>query len=595
MVSFDGSEALNAYVSDSDDPCFNDFISMNSENISKWSFKYGKTAEELYSMWRQRFVLSLKCKGKLENVKTSKHFDKKMWEPISELAAKLHQTKKSFQLSYLDGLLATAKPMDEILREINADSSSSSQPSQASEQQLPSEQEPVSPPEQQRVVHENFNELELEGKLHFIAYKKFTGKSLTAHESGILDSVSSDGSMKGALLYLAAQQLKLNNMSTLDVAIVKSCLSRVVNFVNPNIRDVILATVDNEVKTRLLTMETRPLAKLEPEVEAYMHEIFLVAERDDTDAVLTMIQERKLTCIKNKERASQMYLVLCCLERVVENFGLWSSDEKESEITFYRRAASILDLVFKDTDILLNDGESGSMTSKSEIETNKVLFMAHDTSAAFARKIDLLFKCKESSTKVELASNEWKRSYVSNNAKISQQSKNLRVNASILNNLKRFGIAETMSMDWIGNSGYLYSLLWLPDEEVYVATCLSDELHMPVKNVLLRDMEETMTAFLALKTLLVENARIIKPAIYRISRKRKMNSIASSTVASSSATSLPSTSSTPSTPSAPSTLSAQPLFIDEANPVFIFFSPRSNRYKKQRLIDESSDEEEELD
>ncbi|KAI8147565.1 hypothetical protein BJV82DRAFT_596031 [Fennellomyces sp. T-0311] len=482
MVSFDGFEALNAYVSDSDDPCFNDFISMNPENISKWSFRYGKAAEELYSMWRQRFVLSLKRKGKLENVKTSKHFEKKMWEHISELAAKLYQMKKSSQLSYLDGLLGTATSMDEILKEINADSSSSSQPSQTPEQQLPSEQEPVSPPEQQRV-------------LHFIAYKNFTGKSLTAHESGILDSVSSDGSMKGALLYLTAQQLKLNNMGALDVAIV-------MNFVNPNIRDAILATAGNEAKIRLLTMETRPLPKLEPEVKAYMHEIFLVAESDDTDAVLNKIQE---------ERASQMYLVLCCLERVVENFGLWSSDEKESEITFYRRAASILDLVFKDTDILLSDGESGSMTSKSEIETNKVLFMAHDTSAAFARKIDFLFKCKESSTKVELASNEWKRSY------------NLRVNANILNNLKRFGITETMSMDWIeyrfGNSKYLYSLLWLPDEEVYVATCISDELHTPVKNDSNITRDKTMAAFLALKTLLVENARIIKPAIYRINRK----------------------------------------------------------------------------
>ena len=123
---------------------------------------------------------------------------------------------------------------------------------------------------------------------------------------------------------------------------------------------------------------------------------------------------------------------------------VWDPEEKEAEMPFYRRCATvldlILDLIFKDTDILMNEydmqilfihspyemlsfhssyfvllllllllfssGEAGSPATKNEIATNKVLFMANDVSPAYSRKIDLLLKCKEIKTAVELASNE---------------------------------------------------------------------------------------------------------------------------------------------------------------------------------------------
>ena len=35
--------------------------------------------------------------------------------------------------------------------------------------------------------------------------------------------------------------------------------------------------------------------------------------------------------------------------------GSWDQDSKESEITFYRRTSTMLDYIFKNTDIILNE------------------------------------------------------------------------------------------------------------------------------------------------------------------------------------------------------------------------------------------------
>ncbi|KAI9253474.1 hypothetical protein BDA99DRAFT_443421, partial [Phascolomyces articulosus] len=89
-----------------------------------------------------------------------------------------------------------------------------------------------------------------------------------------------------------------------------------------------------------------------------------------------------------------------------------------SEITFYRRSATLLDNIFKNTNVILNDGETGSPASKREITANKDLFMANDSSPSYSRKINLLLKCKERKAAVELSPNEWKRSSVSESVEL---------------------------------------------------------------------------------------------------------------------------------------------------------------------------------
>ncbi|KAI8334353.1 hypothetical protein BC941DRAFT_356709, partial [Chlamydoabsidia padenii] len=144
----------------------------------------------------------------------------------------------------------------------------------------------------------------------------------------------------------------------------------------------------------------------------------------------------------------------------IDNIGLWHKNDHESEITFYRRFASLLDILFKDTEIELADGETGCISTKPAIELNKALFQTTESSATYGRKIDLLMKY-DGANRVELCSNEWKKSNVSPNLMIKQQCKNLRINTAILSSLNEQyggGFKNLMAMDWTGHIGYLYML-----------------------------------------------------------------------------------------------------------------------------------------
>ncbi|KAG0182216.1 hypothetical protein DFQ29_005271 [Apophysomyces sp. BC1021] len=101
-------------------------------------------------------------------------------------------------------------------------------------------------------------------------------------------------------------------------------------------------------------------------------------------------------------------------------------DYKASEMTVYRRFAMILDYVFSNLDMTMQDDETVSEATKLAVEQNK-----HDTSNSFGSKIDLLLKIKD--TAVELSCNEWKSAKMRH--LLRQQSKNLCSNCAILNKL----------------------------------------------------------------------------------------------------------------------------------------------------------------
>ncbi|PHZ07673.1 uncharacterized protein RHIMIDRAFT_95353 [Rhizopus microsporus ATCC 52813] len=98
------------------------------------------------------------------------------------------------------------------------------------------------------------------------------------------------------------------------------------------------------------------------------------------------------------------------------------------------------------------DGETGCSSSKIAIETNKQLFHVEDSSATYARKIDLILRYNDRKN-VDLCSNEWKRSKVTPELKLKQQSKNLCINASIMNSLHAFGTSPSslLAIDMIGD------------------------------------------------------------------------------------------------------------------------------------------------
>ncbi|KAI7894668.1 uncharacterized protein EV154DRAFT_69116 [Mucor mucedo] len=212
---------------------------------------------------------------------------------------------------------------------------------------------------------------------------------------------------------------------------------------------------------------------------------------------------------------------------LIESFDLWDDDDNASEMTHYRRVASLLDVVFKKTGIRLHDGETGSKSTKLERETNKAIFHTKDTSPTYPRKIDLLLKCNDAKTDIEMSSNEWKRASVSKNVQLMQQCKNLRINTVILKNLKKLGVNKTLSMDWTGNSGYIYQLEWCPDQEVYLASnCIIVQL--PSSPLLLFDLKPTLESFFGLKLSLLQDAKIIKASLQVQKQKKNMQGVADS-------------------------------------------------------------------
>lgn len=143
----------------------------------------------------------------------------------------------------------------------------------------------------------------------------------------------------------------------------------------------------------------------------------------------------------------------------IEDTELWSKCGDEQELTFYRRFGSILDVLFKGSEVILSDGETACQSSRIAMEANKCVFAGEDTSPTYSRKIDLLLKYDEKK-QIDLCSNEWKKTKVTNDLKLKQQSKNMRVNACIINNQQgTYGESHSvLALDIIGLNGYIYKL-----------------------------------------------------------------------------------------------------------------------------------------
>lgn len=99
----------------------------------------------------------------------------------------------------------------------------------------------------------------------------------------------------------------------------------------------------------------------------------------------------------------------------------------------------------------MSSGETGCSSSRIATEVNKCLFNCEDVSPSYSRKIDLLLKYDENES-IDLCSNEWKNTKVTSDLKLKQQSKNMKVNACIINNLQRkYGdFQSVLALDVVG-------------------------------------------------------------------------------------------------------------------------------------------------
>ncbi|KAG2219705.1 hypothetical protein INT45_006037 [Circinella minor] len=150
---------------------------------------------------------------------------------------------------------------------------------------------------------------------------------------------------------------------------------------------------------------------------AKMTEAFFRGRLKDTvDDLLVEIQTQKLDLTKEKERTPD----LCKLLHIKINPTAFKT-------TYHGSFPLILDFVSKGLEVEMKDGEAVTEATKMAMEQNN-----YDDTNSFGRKIDVLINVKDTTT--TLNSDEWKASKT-NHLKLTQQSKSISSNCTILNNI----------------------------------------------------------------------------------------------------------------------------------------------------------------
>jgi hypothetical protein len=105
---------------------------------------------------------------------------------------------------------------------------------------------------------------------------------------------------------------------------------------------------------------------------------------------------------------------------------------------------------------VVGSGEPACIAAKEEIIATHSLYPSAEGNALSTcsiRKIDAIIATEVKKERVELSTNEWKKSNVSSAIAFKQQSKNLRSNLSILNQLERKFNIQTkniLALDFLG-------------------------------------------------------------------------------------------------------------------------------------------------
>ncbi|KAI8883430.1 hypothetical protein K501DRAFT_272690 [Backusella circina FSU 941] len=452
------------------------------------------------------------------NIARCKKYDENKWQLIAKMAKTLFEASFVTRIGMLEAMIAAAPSSSSILKELLSSQKDEHKQQQKQEEQDVQQQEEKEVKrkvqQQQSSEEHQVEDLDMEGRIYLLGHKKFSGMELSDDEKNYLQSITNEGTIKSCIQFLAAQRLLLEELDATDAIIAN------------------IIKVDESGKHKLYSME-------------------------DMDELLEQIQTKKAECSKNKQRDTQLYQALSCMEVI---------------------------------------GETGSKSTKLERETNKAIFHAMDISPTYSRKIDLLLKCKDAKTAIEMSSNEWKRASVAKNIQLVQHCKNLRVNTAILKNLKKLGVNRTLSMDWTGNSGYIYKLEWCPDQEVYFASnCIVVQL--PSSPLLLFDIKPTLESLFRLKLSLLYDAKIIKTSLQIQKQKKNMQGIADScspSITTPVSTSLlhfpssPTLSASNSPVSSLYSLSSNEVHLHEP---FVFFTPRNSRIKRIRLLTEDEDDD----
>ncbi|CAO3614642.1 unnamed protein product [Mucor hiemalis] len=412
------------------------------------------TPKQLYSLWRNRFALSLRAHDKLQLICESKNqYDQELWEVILEGAKSLNTSHLKTTVNAIEtATIATRTALNLISATYDT----------VDKENIPPQPLTI-PIENTAASVESYNDDEV--TIHSIAHKKLSEK-LSNDDLNYLKNFQSDGSPKSDLLLLSSKLLQKEKITVLEESVLELSLSGIYNYIHPAFVEI----YEKELNRPLPPQTNDDVNDQVP--KDIIAEVFKQISESNMDEALYYIQIEKSKLCKSNERKGDRYVILSIVEKVIEDTELWSKCGDEQELTFYRRFASILDVMFKGSEVILSDGETGCQSSRIAIEANKCVFAGEDISPTYSRKIDLLLKYDEKKA-IDLCSNEWKKCKVTNDIKLKQQSKNMRVNACIINNLRAtYGeFHSVLALDVIGLNGYMYKLTNV--DNYFIATSCS--------------------------------------------------------------------------------------------------------------------------
>ncbi|KAG1301380.1 hypothetical protein G6F62_008768 [Rhizopus arrhizus] len=317
------------------------------------------------------------------------------------------------------------------------------------------------------------------------------------------------------LLDKAANLVCQKKLDVNETELLKLCLSQTVNLLDPDhvalYTRFIPASIYNEILQACDQMKSlQPSLNLSVIDEIFDELLQFQFDKDDW-SLLSHLDEKKF---KEKNKKSENYKLLRVVEEVVHNFKSWKiEDDKHNdyaEMTYQRKFANILDILLEDEDVTVYDGEKVSK------DTQRIQILNKDEDNG--RKIDLITKTKYGDVIIELCSIEFKVQGANDSISKKQQSKNIRTNISILNNINNINKQSNniLYMDWKGREGYLVQVFQFKD---IMVSYFVEDLYIPKDLMELNDFRNTLQYLCFWRDSVVKLSNETRLAAYKEKRK----------------------------------------------------------------------------
>lgn len=220
----------------------------------------------------------------------------------------------------------------------------------------------------------------------------------------------------------------------------------------------------------------------------------------DTKRILVHLDEQRYL---EKDKESENYCLIRIIEQVVHNFKSWNWKTMLLTTMPSKHTFASLQISFLKMKMLPR------MMVKLHRRTHSNLrLLGHDKDQM--REIDLLTKTKYNDNTMELCSIEFKAHGTDTTTIMKQQSKNIRTNTCILNNINKES-KSILYMDWREREGYLAQVFQLND--------IVADLYIPKELLELDDFSITLKHLCYWRDSVVKPSNETRLAAYRYQKR----------------------------------------------------------------------------